>query len=52
MRILALVHSVPIEDDHILRFPVTGCRRYTDVHRELIDTPAMHKLDEEYRGNI
>jgi len=43
------IHTVPVADDHLLRFPVTGCRRYSDVSHELHATPAMEALNEQYR---
>lgn len=39
-------------DDHLLRFPVTGCRRYSDVSHELHATEAMEKLNEDYRDYL
>ena len=40
------------KDDHLLRYPVTGCRRYSDVHHELFATPEMEILNEKYREEL
>ena len=60
------IHTVPVGNDHLLRFPVTGCRRYSglgfflkfikhqksDVSHELHATPAMEQLNEQYRDYL
>ena len=46
------IHTMPVETDHILRFPVTGCNKYDSVKHELSKTPMTEALNEKYRSEL
>lgn len=46
------VHTVPVPDDHLLRFPVTGCAKYDKIKHQLTNTTMMTELNEEYKEEL
>lgn len=46
------IHTMPVDTDHILRFPVTGCNKYDSVKHELSKTPMTEALNEKYRSEL
>lgn len=45
------VHTMPVEMDN-LRYPNMRCKRYAEIQSELVSTPKMKELNEQYHADL
>ena len=45
------VHTVPVLLDHLLK-PAKKCKRYLQIQSELVSTPKMKRLNDQYRHDL
>ena len=46
------IHTIPVTEDNLLRFPVRGCAKYDKIKDSLRDTKAMKRLNERYQTEL
>lgn len=46
------IHTIPVKDDNLLRFPVRGCSKYDRIKDELRNTSAMKKLNKKFQKEL
>ncbi|XP_076816585.1 prostatic acid phosphatase-like [Clavelina lepadiformis] len=42
------VHTIPVETDYLLRFPLHDCPKYSELSSQIVHSPIYQKIEEKY----